>query len=233
MSTLQNQLKKHIAETAVQYVEKHITAGSVIGIGTGSTVNYFIEAMALNKHHWKGAVSSSEASTARLEGHGIPVFSLNDITALQVYVDGADEITHQGYMIKGGGGALTREKIIASVADKFVCIADASKQVQRLGRFPIPVEVIPMARAAVMRVLQSYFPTCSIAVRRQENGAIYLTDNRCEILDMAGLQLDDPQTVEREINQIVGVVSVGLFVQRPANCLFVNEADAVKLIQFP
>lgn len=228
----QDQLKQQVAQVAANYVRANLPEGAVIGVGTGSTVNFFIDQIAQDKHRWRGAVSSSEASSSRLLAHHIPVLSLNDIDELPIYVDGADEINANGAMIKGGGAALTREKIVASVAKEFICIADINKYVEILGKFPIPIEVIPMARAAVMRRIRQIFPHSHIALRHQTNGQPLITDNGCEILDIKGVQLVDPLTVERELELIVGVVSVGIFAQRPANKLLLATPAGTRTIEF-
>lgn len=215
----QDSRKQRAAEAALEYVED----GAVVGVGTGSTVNYFIEALASLRHRIAGAVSSSVASTQRLEAHGIPVLDLNATGELGVYVDGADEATRALHLIKGGGGALTREKIVAACSRSFVCIVDDQKLVERLGRFPLPVEVIPMARGHVARQL----------VRLGGEPALragFVTDNGNHILDVRNLAIDDPVALETEINQIAGVVTVGLFARRPADVLLVGTAaDVVTL----
>lgn len=213
----QDELKKAVAEAALAYVPD----GKIIGVGTGSTANFFIDGLASMKDRISGAVASSEASARRLAGHGIRVFDLNEIEELPVYVDGADEINADFCMIKGGGAALTREKIVASVARCFVCIADASKKVDVLGRFPLPVEVIPLARAQVARSLVRLGGN---PVWRQ--GVV--TDNGNIILDVHGLQILDPVGLEAEINQIVGVVTNGLFARRPADVLLLGAEDGVR-----
>ena len=212
----QDEMKKAAAQAALAYVEKD----SIIGVGTGSTVNHFIDALASIKHDIEGAVSSSEASTQRLQALGIEIFDLNSVSHLSVYVDGADEINPQMAMIKGGGAALTREKIVAAVADKFVCIADASKQVDVLGDFPLPVEVIPMARSYVARELVKLGGD---PVYRQ--GVV--TDNGNVILDVFNLKIVNPNELEKQINAIVGVVTNGLFANRGADVLLVGEAAGV------
>lgn len=208
--------KQQAALAALTYVQED----QVIGIGTGSTVNHFIEALAAQRLHVQGAVSSSEATTARLKKHGIEVLDLNSTGELDVYVDGADESDHQLRLIKGGGAALTREKIIAAASHRFVCIVDDSKLVQVLGRFPLPVEVIPMARAHVAR-----------ALRKLGGHPVYrestITDNGNQILDVHGLSIVDPVSLEQAINQIVGVVAVGLFASRPADVLIVGSETGV------
>jgi ribose 5-phosphate isomerase A len=208
--------KQRAAEAALEYVRD----GEVVGVGTGSTVNYFIEGLASLRHRVAGAVSSSEASTARLRAHDIAVLDLNATGDLSVYVDGADEATRDLELIKGGGGALTREKIVAAASRRFVCIVDEKKVVHRLGRFPLPVEVIPMARAYVARQL----------VRLGGEPALrqgFVTDNGNHILDVRGLSIGDPSALETEINQIAGVVTVGLFARRPADVLLVGTATDV------
>ena len=223
----QDELKQAVARSAIDYV----VDGAIIGVGTGSTANFFIDELALVKHRVKGAVASSEATAARLRSHGIEVFDLNDVLDIAVYVDGADEITPSGAMIKGGGAALTREKIVASVARQFVCIADGSKLVDVLGKFPLPVEVLPMARASVMRRLAAIGG--QPRVRLQANGAdAFITDNGANIVDVAGLAIADPVALERDINQIAGVVSVGLFAQRGADVCLLGTPVGVRKLTF-
>ncbi|MDR2188491.1 MAG: ribose-5-phosphate isomerase RpiA [Azonexus sp.] len=217
----QDELKQAVAQAAVDYVAEQASAGSVIGVGTGSTANFFIDALARLKDRYPSTVASSEATRRRLEGHGFSVLDLNDVETMPVYVDGADEIDGGLNMIKGGGGALTREKIVAAVADTFVCIADASKEVATLGRFPLPVEVIPMARAQVARELAKLGG--KVALREG-----FVTDNGNLILDVHGLSISDPKMLEGHINQIVGVVTNGLFARRPANVLLLGTAEGVR-----
>lgn len=219
----QDELKQAVAQAAADYVAEHAPEGSVIGVGTGSTANFFIDALAPLKSRYKGAVASSEATRKRLEGHGIPVLDLNDVDAIPIYVDGADEIDGGLNMIKGGGGALTREKIVAAVATTFVCIADGSKLVDTMGKFPLPVEVIPMARAHVARELSRLGGT---PVLREG----FVTDNGNLILDVKGLSISDPKGVEAAINHIPGVVTNGLFALRPANVLLLGTSEGVKSI---
>jgi ribose 5-phosphate isomerase A len=219
----QDELKQAVAQAAGDYVAKHAPAGSVIGVGTGSTANFFIDVLAGIKHQYRGAVASSEATRMRLESHGITVFDLNDVDHMPVYVDGADEIDGGLNMIKGGGGALTREKIVAAVADTFVCIADTSKRVGTLGSFPLPVEVIPMALAHVSRELAKLGGR---PVLRKN----FVSDNGNLIIDVHGLRIADPQGLETKINQIAGVVCNGLFALRPANVLLLGTADGVLTI---
>jgi ribose 5-phosphate isomerase A len=208
--------KQRAAEAALEFVGD----GEVIGVGTGSTVNFFIDALAPLKGRIAGAVSSSEASTRRLRTHGIEVLDLNSTGELGVYVDGADEATRALELIKGGGGALTREKIIAAASRRFVCIVDEQKVVERLGRFPLPVEVIPMARSLVARELARLGGE---PVLREG----FVTDNGNHILDVRGLEIPDPAALETAINQITGVVTVGLFARRPADVLLVGTAAGV------
>ncbi|MBP5988087.1 MAG: ribose-5-phosphate isomerase RpiA [Azonexus sp.] len=220
----QDELKQAVAQAAADYVAQTAPAGSIIGVGTGSTANFFIDALAPLKDKYKGAVASSEATRKRLEGHGITVFDLNDVTDIPVYVDGADEIDAGLNMIKGGGGALTREKIVAAVAREFVCICDGSKLVDTMGKFPLPVEVIPMARAYVAREL------AKLGGQPQERTG-FVTDNGNLILDVHGLQITDPKGLEAQINQITGVVTNGLFAIRPANLLLLGTAEGVRTIR--
>lgn len=214
----QNTKKQHAATEALKYVQ----SGSIIGVGTGSTVNFFIDSLEAMKDNIKGAVSSSVASTERLKKIGIPVFDLNDVESFDIYVDGADEINPTMDMIKGGGAALTREKIVAAVAKKFVCIVDDSKVVPVLGKFPLPVEVIPMARAHVARELTKLGGR---PVYRE--GCV--TDNGNHILDVHDMQITDPKALEKAINAIPGVVTVGLFAARGADLLIVGTEDGVKV----
>jgi len=215
----QNEMKNAAAIKALEFIEND----TIVGVGTGSTVNFFIDALATIKDKINGAVSSSEESTKRLKAHGIDVFDLNSVDVLDVYIDGADEITSHMAMIKGGGAALTREKIVAAVAKKFICIADDSKQVPVLGRFPLPVEVIPMARSYVARELVKLGGD---PVYRQ--GVI--TDNGNVILDVHNLEIIDPKELETQINALVGVVTNGLFALRGADILVLGSKDGIKVI---
>ncbi|MCJ8319595.1 MAG: ribose-5-phosphate isomerase RpiA [Colwellia sp.] len=215
----QNEMKKAAAIKALEFVEND----TIVGVGTGSTVNYFIDALATIKNKIIGAVSSSDESSKRLKAHGIEVFDLNSVDVLDVYVDGADEITKHKAMIKGGGAALTREKIVAAVAKKFICIADTSKQVAVLGSFPLPVEVIPMARSYVARELVNLGGD---PVYRQ--GVV--TDNSNVILDVYNLEILDPKALEAQINAIVGVVTNGLFAHRGADILVLGSEDGVSVV---
>ena len=212
----QDALKKQVAEAALRFVPE----GEIIGVGTGSTANFFIDGLASLKDRIKGAVASSDATAERLKQHGIQVFSLNDVGNLPVYVDGADEVNSHREMIKGGGGALTREKIVAAAAREFICIVDASKQVKRLGAFPLPVEVIPMARSYVARKL--------VALGGQpEYREGFVTDNGNIILDVHNLDITNPIELETALNNIVGVVTNGLFAKRPADVVLVGENGTV------
>lgn len=219
----QDQLKQAVAQAAVDHILPFLDSKSVIGVGTGSTANCFIDALAQHKMAFDGAVASSEATAARLKGHGIPVYDLNSVSELEFYIDGADESDQHLHLIKGGGAALTREKIVAAVAKTFICIADASKLVPLLGAFPLPVEVIPMARSHVARQLV-----------KLGGDPVYregvLTDNGNIILDVFNLQIVDPVALERDINAIVGVVTNGLFAARPADLLLLGTADGVKTL---
>ncbi len=214
----QDEMKRRAAQAALEYVD-----GGIVGVGTGSTVNHFIDLLANIKHKIEGAVSSSEASTQRLKERGIDVINLNSAGDLGIYVDGADESNHQLQLIKGGGGALTREKIVAAASKQFVCIADSSKLVQVLGAFPLPVEVIPMARSYVARQLVKKGGT---PVWRE--GVV--TDNGNHILDVHQLEILDPQHFEQEINNLAGVVTVGLFALRPADVLILGTDSGTKTL---
>jgi ribose 5-phosphate isomerase A len=221
----QDELKQAVARAAIDYVPD----GEIIGVGTGSTANFFIDELGKIKGRIKGAVASSDATAARLKSHGIAVLDLNDVDSMSVYIDGADEITPQGAMIKGGGAALTREKIVASVARKFICIADGSKLVDMLGAFPLPVEVIPMARAVVARELAKLGGEPRL---RLKDGQPLMTDNGCLIIDLVGLKIARPAELEAQINNIVGVVSVGLFARRGADVGLLGTAEGVKKLTF-
>ncbi len=217
-----DELKQAAACAALQYVEE----GAVIGVGTGSTANFFIDALGQGKRRVRAAVASSEQSAARLRAHHIPVCDLNELDDLPVYVDGADEVTAQLAMIKGGGGALTREKIVAAVARRFVCVADESKLVGVLGRFALPVEVIPMARSYVARELVRL----GGAPRLRER---FVTDNGNVILDVSGLTIADPAALEERLNNIVGVVTNGLFARRGADVLLLGTQGGVRTLVRP
>jgi len=215
----QEELKKAVAEAALEYVE----VGTVIGVGTGSTANYFVDALATIKHKIDGTVASSSATSERLKSHGIPVLELNDVDELSVYVDGADEANHYLQLIKGGGGALTREKIVAATSRKFVCIADKSKLVDKLGEFPLPVEVIPMARSYVAREMVKLG---GAPILRQG----FTTDNGNVILDVRNLEILDAVELETMLNNIAGVVTNGIFARRPADVLLLGTEEGIKTI---
>ena len=215
----QDDLKRAVAAAAIAYVPHD----SIVGVGTGSTANFFIDELAKIKHQVRAAVASSEASAQRLQGHGIKVVSLNDAGTLPVYVDGADEITRQLHMIKGGGGALTREKIVAAASKKFICLCDATKLVNILGKFPLPIEVIPMARSFVARQL--------VALGGQPQlREGFTTDNGNIILDVHGLEILNPVELEVSLNNIAGVVTNGLFARRAADVLLLGTPDGVQTI---
>jgi ribose 5-phosphate isomerase A len=217
----QDEMKLQVAQAAIQYV----VPGTIIGVGTGSTANFFIDELAKIKGQIEGAVASSEATAKRLAGHGIPVLDLNSVDEMSVYVDGADETDAALHLIKGGGGALTREKIVLAVAKKFICIADQSKKVDVLGKFPLPVEVIPMARSYVAREI----------VKRFGGEPVYrdgfVTDNGNVILDIHGLSIVDPLTLETELNNIVGVVTNGLFALRKADVVLLGTPNGVEVLK--
>ncbi|MBU3567035.1 ribose-5-phosphate isomerase RpiA [Polynucleobacter alcilacus] len=232
----QDQLKQMVGEAARDEVLK-LPTGQILGVGTGSTVNYFIDALAGHKDHFAGTVSSSNATTERLLKHGFKVLDPNDVVSLPAYVDGADEIDPAGHMMKGGGGALTREKIIASMAKQFICICDSSKQVPVLGNFALPVEIIPLAKGIVTRELEKLGGKVSLRLAKttradlnQTPSAAFVTDNGAWILDVAGLQITDPITMEAQIDQIAGVITVGLFAKEKANILLVSNASGVDRI---
>ncbi len=217
----QDEMKKAVAEAALEYV----VPGEIIGVGTGSTANFFIDALATIKSQVKGAVASSEATAERLRGHGIEVMDLNSVNSMSIYVDGADESNNQLHLIKGGGGALTREKIVAAVADKFICIADESKLVDVMGEFPLPVEVIPMAQSHVAREIIKQIG--GQPVLREG----FTTDNGNVILDVRNLKLMEPAKIEQQLNNIVGVVTNGLFALRPADTLLLGTPNGVRTVK--
>ncbi|MFT4243390.1 MAG: ribose-5-phosphate isomerase RpiA [Acidovorax sp.] len=221
----QDELKTLVGQAALQYV----VPGEIVGVGTGSTVNKFIDALATIKGQIKGAVSSSVASTERLKALGIPVFDANEVESLSVYIDGADEIDGQGHMVKGGGAALTREKIVAALAGRFVCIADESKLVAALGRFPLPVEVIPMAAAHVAR---RFAAMGAQAALRLKHGQPLVTDNGQHILDVKGLTITDPLAFESGVNQWPGVVTVGVFAHQKASVCLLGTSQGVKTLAY-
>lgn len=216
----QNEKKKQVGEAAARYIEPHLTKESVVGVGTGSTANYFIDALANLKHKFDSAVASSEATAERLTGHGIRVEELNNVKDMRFYVDGADEIDENLAMVKGGGGALTREKIVASVAQTFICIVDQSKLVTQLGGYPLPIEVIPMARSSVARSIV-------LLGGRPEYRQGFVTDNGNVILDIHDLSISNPIELEQQLNNLPGVVTNGLFAMRGADLLLVSSDTEV------
>jgi ribose 5-phosphate isomerase A len=225
-STLtQDELKTLVGQAALKYV----VPGDIVGVGTGSTVNKFIDALASIKGDIKGAVSSSVASTERLQALGIPVLDANEVESLSVYIDGADEIDGQGHMVKGGGAALTREKIVAALAQRFVCIADESKRVAVLGKFPLPVEVIPMATQHISR---RFAALGGVATVRQKEGKPLVTDNGQHILDVTGLSIQDPLGFESQVNQWPGVVTVGVFAHQKAAVCLLGTAQGVQTLTY-
>lgn len=221
----QDELKTLVGQAALHYV----VPGEIVGVGTGSTVNKFIDALASMKAQIKGAVSSSVASTERLKALGIPVFDANEVQSLAVYIDGADEIDGNGFMVKGGGAALTREKIVAAQAKQFVCIVDESKLVSSLGNFPLPVEVIPMAAAQIARNFAAMGGTATI---RMKDGQPLVTDNGQHILDVRGLSITDPLAFESQVNQWPGVVTVGVFAHQKAHVCLMGTASGVKTFTY-
>lgn len=234
----QDQLKQLVGEAARDEVLK-LPAGQILGIGTGSTANCFIDALAPHKTHFLGTVSSSNATTERLLKHGFKVLDPNEVDRLPAYVDGADEIDPAGHMIKGGGGALTREKIIASMANQFICICDSSKRVPVLGSFALPVEIIPLSKGIVTRELAKLGGSVTLRMAKETRMDLgqtpsqpFVTDNGGWILDVAGLKIADPIALEVQINQIAGVITVGLFAKEKANILLVSNASGVSRITF-
>lgn len=221
----QDELKAQVGRAALD----HVVRGEIVGVGTGSTVNKFIEALATIRDQIKGAVSSSEASTERLKALGIPVFDSNEVDELAVYIDGADEIDGRGYMVKGGGAALTREKIVAAQSRRFVCIADASKRVEVLGRFPLPVEVIPMAARRVARQFAAQGGTATL---RMKDGQPLVTDNGQHILDVTGLSIREPLAFESDVNQWPGVVTVGVFAHQKASLCLLATPNGVQTLSY-
>jgi ribose 5-phosphate isomerase A len=222
----QEEQKRAVAHEAL----KHVVAGAWLGVGSGSTANHFIDALASMKHRIKGAVASSVKTADRLKSHGIDVEDLNNVDDLPVYIDGADEVTEHGAMIKGGGGALTREKIVAAVARKFICIVDQSKLVDVLGNFPLPIEVVPMARTAIGRRVTALGGVPVVRVTKE--GTPFITDNGNEIIDVKGLRISDPRTLETHINAWPGVVTVGLFAGRGANLCLLGTDTGVQTIEY-
>ena len=221
----QEELKAMVGQAALDYV----VPGEIVGVGTGSTVNKFIDELGLIRDRIAGAVSSSNASTARLKALGIPVFDANEVGELAVYIDGADEIDPRGYLVKGGGAALTREKIVAAQARQFICIADESKLVDALGQFPLPIEVIPMA---AQRITRQFEKMNGQATLRLKDGQPLVTDNGQHILDVRGLMILDPLAFESEVNQWPGVVTVGVFAHQKASVTLLGTPDGVKTVRY-
>lgn len=219
----QDELKQAVGQAALDYILPHLEQDMIIGVGTGSTANFFIDALAEVKDRLNGAVASSQASAERLKKHGIPVYDLNSVNELRFYIDGADESNHHLHLIKGGGAALTREKIVSAVAKEFICIADESKLVDVLGKFPLPVEVIPMARSYVAREIVKLGGDPAY-----REGVV--TDNGNIILDVWNMSIVDPKGLEMALNNIVGVVTNGLFAHRPANVLLLATPNGIKTI---
>ncbi|MBX2807311.1 MAG: ribose-5-phosphate isomerase RpiA [Cellvibrionaceae bacterium] len=222
----QDKLKQAVARAAIDFIQPKLNADAIVGVGTGSTANFFIDFLASIKDEFKGTVASSEATADKLRGHGIPVLDLNRVEHISVYVDGADESDANLCLIKGGGAALTREKIVTACAKEFICIADNSKWVEVLGQFPLPVEVIPMARSHVSRQLAKLGGN-------PEYRAGVITDNGNHIIDIHNLSISDPKILETQINQIVGVVTCGLFALRPADVLLLGREQGVEEIHRP
>lgn len=220
----QDEMKLAVAQAAVAYIKPRLTSNSIVGVGTGSTANFFIDELAKEKHLFEGAVASSEATAERLKGHGIEVYDLNSVNEMEFYVDGADEFDSHMNLVKGGGGALTREKIVAAVAKEFVCIVDSTKKVDVLGDFPLPVEVIPMARSYVARELVKLE---GMPVYREG----FVTDNGNEILDVHHLSIVDPKGLEDKLNNLVGVVTNGLFAKRGADVMLMGTEQGVETIK--
>jgi ribose 5-phosphate isomerase A len=226
----QDELKRWVGQAATDHVLQSVPEGAVLGVGTGSTVNCFIDALAPHRARYRGAVSSSIATTQRLKSHGFLVIDSNDIDALPIYVDGADEIDPHGNMIKGGGGALTREKVVAALSSTFLCIADESKRVPVLGGFPVPVEVVPIARAAIARQFAAMGGT--VVLRAQADGSPFTTDNGQQILDIKGLQIDDPLAFERQVAVWPGVVTVGVFALHRAGIGMFATEQGVETVHY-
>jgi ribose 5-phosphate isomerase A len=232
MLMTQDDLKKLVAKEAVKEILQTLPKGSLIGMGTGSTVNFLIEELKPYAGHFSGVVSSSDATTKRLLESGFHVYDANDVDRLPIYIDGADEIDPKGNMIKGGGGALTREKIVASLADQFICICDASKLVEVLGNFPLPTEVIPMASGQITRELSSLGAEVTIRKAKENPLQNFVTDNGGWILDARKLLIDDPLTLENRLNQLPGVICNGIFAIHSADLLLVSKEDKVERILF-
>lgn len=228
----QEELKKLVAKAAVQEILNLLPVNSLLGMGTGSTVNFLIEELKAHANYFSGVVSSSDATTQALHSAGFKVLDANRVEALPLYIDGADEIDPMGNMLKGGGGALTREKIVASLASQFICICDATKLVKVLGQFPLPVEVIPMASAQIQRVLESLGGSVEIRKSKSDTNLPFVTDNQGWILDVKGLEIDNPLALETKLNQLPGVICNGIFAIQSADILLVSQLDKVQKVNF-
>lgn len=228
----QDELKALVAKSTVEEILQTTRTSDLIGMGTGSTVNFLIDALAEHSSRFSGVVSSSEATSLRLRSHGFEVIEANAVAGLPIYVDGADEINPFGQMIKGGGGALTREKIVAALAQRFICICDASKLVDVLGQFPLPIEIIPMARAQITRFLEQLGGQVTLRLAAQQIDQPFVTDNAGWILDVRGLQISDPAALEAELNQIPGIICNGIFAQHSADVLLISGDNQVRRLTF-
>ena len=228
----QDELKALVAKSAVEEILQTTRTSDLIGMGTGSTVNFLIDALAEHSSRFSGVVSSSEATSLRLRSHGFEVIEANVVSDLPIYVDGADEINPFGQMIKGGGGALTREKIVAALAQRFICICDASKLVDVLGQFPLPIEIIPMARAQITRFLEQLGGQVTLRLAAKPSDQPFVTDNAGWILDVRGLQIMDPAALEAELNQIPGIICNGIFAQHSADVLLISGDNQVRRLTF-
>jgi len=228
----QDELKALVAKSAVEEILQTTRTSDLIGMGTGSTVNFLIDALAEHSSRFSGVVSSSEATSLRLKSHGFEVIEANAVAGLPIYVDGADEINPFGQMIKGGGGALTREKIVAALAQRFICICDASKLVDVLGQFPLPIEIIPMARAQITRFLEQLGGQVTLRLAAQQVDQPFVTDNAGWILDVRGLHIMDPAALEAELNQIPGIICNGIFAQHSADVLLISGDNQVRRLTF-
>ena len=228
----QDELKALVAKSAVEEILQTTRTSDLIGMGTGSTVNFLIDALAEHSSRFSGVVSSSEATSLRLRSHGFEVIEANAVAGLPIYVDGADEINPFGQMIKGGGGALTREKIVAALAQRFICICDASKLVDVLGQFPLPIEIIPMARAQITRFLEQLGGQVTLRLAAKPSDQPFVTDNAGWILDVRGLQIMDPAALEAELNQIPGIICNGIFAQHSADVLLISGDNQVRRLTF-
>ena len=229
---IQDELKALVAKSAVEEILQTTRTSDLIGMGTGSTVNFLIDALAEHSSRFSGVVSSSEATSLRLRSHGFEVIEANAVAGLPIYVDGADEINPFGQMIKGGGGALTREKIVAALAQRFICICYASKLVDVLGQFPLPIEIIPMARAQITRFLEQLGGQVTLRLAAQQIDQPFVTDNAGWILDVRGLQITDPAPLEAELNQIPGIICNGIFAQHSADVLLISGDNQVRRLTF-